>query len=323
MTNPPKPIKMVTQPDYVIYPSLLIGFQKLLDYEQVAEEPWNFSDGEYKLTPDEMYVKLEADLINMINRVEGEPIEAADKGTAFNEIVDCLIENRKSSIKDCIISTAYSPIGQSVLEWINMHKSEIGENAYYRTMAILNKERRIRADINGFTFEYDMELCRQTADYFKGSVTQFKAEGSMETKFGLVRFYGYIDEWVGNKMYDIKTTSRYNFGKFENGWQRHVYPWCVIEAGLTTEIESFTYLVVEWAYQRKGEPITAKNVYEETYSYNHKESGDKIKDIAEKFIEWLLSRRELIQDKKIFGGTNPEGWRGIGITEEELANYTK
>lgn len=290
--------------DYRIYPSLLIAYQNLLDYEQVAEEDWNkvseaahnrgeYLDrdiGDYKLTPDEMYLKLEADLIDSINRIDGQYGEAAEKGTAFNEIVDCLIENRKSLRGDCNI---YSTLNESGLKVI-------------------------RAEINGFTFDFDIPLCKETADYFRGSLTQYYAEATMKTTYGNVLLYGYIDEWVGNKMYDIKTTSRYDWGKFEHGWQRHVYPWCVIEAGMTTEIESFSYYVVEWAYQREGDAISAKGIYHETYTYSHEESGRKIREMLESFIEWLESRREFIQDKRIFGGHNPGGWHGQPVDVKKL-----
>lgn len=134
------------KPDFQIYPSLLIKFQDLLDYERVAEEDWNKVSeaalkrgeypgcevGDYKLTPDEMRTKIEVELINSINRVEHEPNEAADKGTAFNEIVDCLIENRKSSREDCKIYSTY-----------NVFHSRV-----------------IRAEINGFTFDFDIALCK-------------------------------------------------------------------------------------------------------------------------------------------------------------------
>lgn len=295
------------QPDYIIYPSLLIAYQNLLDYEQVAEEDWNkvsesahergeFLDkevGDYKLTPDEMYLKLEVDLLDSINRIDGIYGEAADKGTAFNEIVDCLIENRKSNREDCKIYTSLNESGKKV----------------------------IKADIHDFKFEFDIELCRKVAKDFKGSVTQFPANAQMNTSHGIVELYGFIDEWVGNEISDIKTTSYYNWGKYEKGWQRHVYPWCVIESGLTTEVESFTYYVVEWAYQRKGEPIKAKNVYRETYTYNHKDSEQKIREILESFIGWLESRRDFIQDKKIFGGVNPEGWHGNPVDIKKLESF--
>lgn len=290
------------QPDYSIYPSLLAKFQDLLDHEKKAEEDWNkvsesakekgkYPDlevGDYILTPDEMYVKIEAELIDSINRVAHAPNEAADKGTAFNEIVDCLIENRGP--KDILLSA---------------HRPETGDPY-------------VRAGINGFNFDFDMRLCKDIASRFPGSLTQYLAEAVMPTAYGNVRLYGYIDEWVGNKIVDLKTTSRYSWGKFEKGWQRHVYPWCVIEAGVATEIESFTYFVIEWAYQSKGKPLTAKGIYEETYTYSHEESGRKIREMCERFIEWLQSRREFITDNKIFGGENPEGYEGKPVDIEKL-----
>ncbi len=295
---------MEPQPKYRIYPSLLIAYQNLLDYEQVAEEDWNKVSeaahsrgeylereiGDYKLTPDEMYLKLEVDLLDSINRVDGRFGEAAEKGTAFNEIVDCLIEHRKSSREDCDIRSIVNGSGIKV----------------------------IRAEINGFTFDFDIRLCKDVAEYFKGSLTQYLAQATMETSYGPVLLYGYIDEWVGGIISDIKTTGSYKWGKFEKGWQRHVYPWCVIESGITTKVDAFEYLVVEWAYQRKGEPITAKGIYRETYDYDHEESGRKIRSMVESFIGWLESRREFIQDKRIFGGVNPEGWHGQPIDPAKL-----
>lgn len=286
--------------NYRIYPSLLIAYQNLLDYEIVAEEDWNkvseaahkrgeYLDrdiGDYKLTPDEMYLKLEADLLDSINRIDGRFGEAAEKGTAFNEIVDCLIENRKSSREDCKIYSTANKSGIKV----------------------------IRAEINGFTFDFDIQLCKDVAKYFEGSITQFFANATMGTSYGNVQLYGYIDEWVGNKMFDIKTTGRYSFGKFEHGWQRHVYPWCVIESGMTTEIESFEYYIVAW---RGGTPITG-DIYRETYTYSHEESGRKIREMLESFLGWLESRKEFIQDKRIYGGTNPEGWHGQPVDIEKL-----
>ncbi len=282
---------MESHPKYRIYPSLLDKFQELLDYEKVAEEDWNKdSDGEYKLTPDEMYSKIESELIDSINRCPRVPNEAADKGTAFNEIVDCLIENRKSNREDCKIYSTKNEYGVKV----------------------------IRAEINGFTFDYDVRLCKETAEFFAGSLTQFFAESVMSTSYGDVEIYGFIDEWPNNLMFDIKTTGRYTFGKYEQKWQRHAYPWCVINSGLATEIESFTYFVIEWAYQRAGEPLTAKSVTQETYTYDHQDSGIKLRDHIERFIDWLESRREFIQDKKIFGGENPKGFVGTHIDMEKL-----
>lgn len=296
---------METQPKYRIYPSLLDKFQELLDYELVAEEDWNkvseaahtrgeYLDseiGDYKLTPDEMYDKIEVELINAINRCPHEPSEAADKGTAFNEIVDCLIEHRKSANDDVKIYSTVNEVGIKV----------------------------IRAEINNFVFDYDIELCKNIASEFAGSLPQFFANGTMHTEYGDVELYGYIDEWCGNVITDLKTTGKYSFGKFERKWQRHTYPWCVIESGLTTEVASFVYYVIEWAYQRKGEPLTAKSITKEEYTYDHETSCKLLYQHVCNFIEWLESRKHLITDKRIFVGTNPEGYIGIPITVEQLS----
>lgn len=318
--------------DYYIYPSLLQAYQNLLDYQLVAEEDWNkvseaaqsrgeYLDreiGDYKLTPEEMYLKLEADLIDSINRIDGTYGESADKGTAFNEIVDCIIENRKSNREDCEISTVYPDNGHYVKRWLDSHKNLLNEATYRDILRLLNSESVIRAKIHDYTFDFDPKLCKEVASCFPGSLTQYYANAEMETRYGIVHLYGFIDEWVGNEITDIKTTSRYEFGKFSKGWQRHIYPWCVIEKGDATEIESFTYYVVEWAYQRNGEPIKAKNIHKETYTYSHEDSGKKIKEMCESFIEWLENRKDFIQDKKIFGGENPQNWHGTPVDTNEL-----
>lgn len=319
---------MEAKVDYRIYPSLLIAYQNLLDYEIVAEEDWNKvseaahergeyldSDiGDYKLTPDEMYLKLEADLLNQINRCPKEPSEAADKGTVFNEIVDCLIENRKPDAKIQL---------ERIYDYLRIDMPEMRDlqiNEYINPPSRVAKPILvgIKAKYNGWEFDFDIDLCKKVAKYFDGSITQFLAEATMETSYGNVLLYGYIDEWVGNKMFDIKTTGRYSWGKFEKGWQRHIYPWCVIESGMTTEVESFEYYVIEWAYQRKGDPISAKGIYRETYTYSHEESGRKIREMLESFICWLESRKEFIQDKRIYGGVNQEGWHGQPVDIEKL-----
>ena len=293
-------MKMGIQPKYRIYPSLLDKFQELLDYEQVAEEDWNkvsesalergefpgSEPGDYKLSPDEMYDKIEVELINSINRCPHDANEAADKGTAFNEIVDCLIENRKSEKKDCKIYSAIDGRGVKV----------------------------IRAEINGFSFDYDLDLCRRVAGDFKGSLPQFFVSAAIKTKYGDVEIYGFMDEWKGNEITDLKTTGKYSFGKFERKWQRHAYPWCAIESELTTDVEFFTYYVIEWAYQKKGDPLTAKSITRETYNYDHATSGRLLRQHIENFIEWLEAHRDYITDRKIFGGTNPEGYEGVPIT---------
>ena len=90
---------------YRIYPSLLDKFQSFVDmsaedfFYQDENGGWhknyNESTGEYHYTDEEVYDLAKQDLINAINRVRSVS-EAASKGTAFNELVDALINNKKS-----------------------------------------------------------------------------------------------------------------------------------------------------------------------------------------------------------------------------------
>lgn len=311
--------------NYKIYPSLLDKFQDFLDYDQVAESPWNKVGesahakglhldkqvGDYILSPQEMADKIEVELINSINRCDKEPCEAADAGTCFNEVVDCLINRCTTQRDDMTIASLRRSDGTP-----------------YAIMATLN----------GFTFYYDINLCKDVAKYFDGALCQYLVEGELPTMYGDVHLYGYIDEWLGSKIYDIKTTSMYDFGKFERKYQKLVYPYCAVQSGLAENIEEFEYTVVKWnknindvrvverkysdgvdnlndytAQEEMPIKIWGGTCYTEVYSYNHTLATQKLRQICERFIEWLEYRRDYITDKKIFGGENPSGYKGIKL----------
>ena len=121
------------------------------------------------------------------------------------------------------------------------------------------------------------------------------------TRYGDVELYGYIDELVRDTVYDIKTTSKYDFGKYEHGWQRHVYPYCLIASGQMESVKAFEYT----AYQMKGgtsrTPLISGTQYPEYYTYNHEQTIKLLTAHCEHFIEFLEANRDIIADKKIFG----------------------
>ena len=257
---------------YRIYPSLLDKFQSFLDVDQGVEEFWNIdAEGEYKETADEMSDRLERELIDAINRVPREPIEAADKGTCFNETIDCLIAGRKCEY-----------------EGMDIRSEEMGAN------------RVITANLNGFEFHYDVELCKAVANDMKGAISQHYCSAILPTKYGDVELYGYADEIVADIVVDIKTTSRYEFGKYSQGWQRHVYPYCLIMSGEVASVQAFIYYVVAWKGGTKTCPVLSGTIYPETYTYSHERSRTALTQICERFIEWLEAHRAEITDKKIF-----------------------
>ena len=269
------------QPDYRIYPSLLDNFGKYLRADEEVESFWNVDNetGEYKRSPEEIEADLKQQLLNAINRVPFES-EAADKGTAFNAIIDCWIHKEKHIPTE---RSPYSIIGDEETNTIQVSFPETD-------MA----PSRI--------FLFDREWCIEQSKYFKGSVSQLFVSAILPTKYGNVELYGYIDELLRDTVYDIKTTSSYQFGKYEHGWQRHVYPYCLVASGQMDDIKAFEYT----AYHLKGgtsrTPLISGIRYPEYYTYNHEQTVRLLTGHVERFIEFLEANKELITDKKIFGG---------------------
>lgn len=251
---------------------MLDKFQALLDVEQTVEEFWNLdSEGEYKETADEMSDRLERELLDAVNRVPREPIEAADKGTCFNEVIDCLISRRKCEYEGMTVRSGW-----------------------------MGEESVITAELNGFTFHFNTALCKEVAEILKGAISQHRCEATIDTRYGEVELYGYIDEIVEDAVVDIKTTSRYDFGKFGKGWQRHIYPYCLVASGQMKEVAGFEFLVVVWKGGTSRTPVLSGMIEGEWYDYHHDQSEVAIRQICERFIEWLEAHRDQITDKKIF-----------------------
>lgn len=318
---------MVDNVSYRIYPSLLDKFQEVLHPEKVLEAFWNIdrATGEYKMTQEEIEERATRSLIDSINRVPFHSY-AADNGTVFNELIDCLHRGRKPFRND-IKFKSFKDKGviAAVME------NEGYEDEY---------------------FLYDLQNTVNMAEFFKGSCCQLMVSAVLPTNLGNVELYGYIDELKADIVYDIKTTQNYHFGHFEDHWQRHVYPYCLIESGKMKDILAFEYSVLTWSKYRinsitedddlwnwmdkvtpnyydketrkivdiqkmlsegrseeefnkvypqfKTPEVHSFNYTPEFYAYNHKESTEKLTEIVESFILFLESHREEITDKKIF-----------------------
>lgn len=294
----------MSEPRYRIYPSLLEKFQQLLDCDVMVEESWNKdSDGNYRLTPDEMADRQEKELLDYVNRVPHPPIEAADKGTCLNEIVDCIVENRKSGRPDISIirmldmydvCDRFCRQSDCDYKWTKERYACI--KAYKAALAHKARTIGLLATLNGFEFPFDIGLCRDTARYFAGAVAQHFCQAILPTRYGDVELYGYADYIVGDRVYDLKTTSQYSFGKFERSWQKHVYPYCLVASGEMDAVSSFEYTVLVLG---KGSLITGR-MYNEVYTYRPEASLELLRNHTEHFIEWLEAHRDKITDKKIF-----------------------
>lgn len=272
------------QPDihYRIYPTLLDSWwkfqnQRLEEFFYQDESGWhlnyNEADGTYRYSQEEMDAMLEQELIDKINRVPTEPSEAASKGTIFNEIVDCIIEKRGCNHDGWTV------------------ESIADENGNKST---------IRGALDGFEFMFDAAFCKQVAAYFADALPQYYIEAVLPCRYGNVLLYGWIDELCKDIVKDIKTTKRYEFGNYQHYWQRHVYPYCLIESGDCKTIKGFEFTVVKWTGGTKYQPLLSGEMYKEYYTYDHCESSSLLRQECERFIEWLEDHRDKITDKKIF-----------------------
>lgn len=251
---------------YKIYPTLLDSYQNYIDSDKIYQKYYAFSDNP-PCDEDEFREKQFQSLIDRINRVPFDS-EAADRGTCFGEIIDCMIENRKSSIME--ISKAYHDDG---------------------------KLYGIKAVYNNRTFTFYIDLCREFANYYKGALTQQRVEAILPTAYGNVLVYGVIDELMPASVHDIKTTGSYTVGKFKDHHQHLVYPYALMQNG--SDVRTFEYNIVEF---NKGGYVV--DTYTETYVFNPERDIPILTNHCEEFIRFLEENRELITDKKILGGEN-------------------
>lgn len=273
---------------YAIYPSLLDGFQSFLDAEHNWGQWWGNAEEPAK-SADEYAAECEKELIDKINRCPKVPIEVVDRGTAVNEVVDMLIHNRPCQIPGMAIDP----------------NSEAHPGV-------------VKVSYNGFTWEFSTALLISLHKRYPNAISQYCVGAPLQTSYGWVWLYGYLDEWVGNKIYDIKTTGSYTFGKYERKWQKHVYPYAVVESGDCTEIKEFEYTAVELSKPTEKQPVIHGKIYPEIYSNDHEQNRRLLCGICEQFIEWLEYRRGLITDRKIFGGENPDSYVGEPIDIKTL-----
>jgi hypothetical protein len=187
---------------YNFYTTLLDAFQRYLDAESIYEKYFN-----EKMSFAEYEAQAKQELIDKINRVPFDS-EAADKGTAFNELVDVLAHKITS---DKITFTEEKGI------YTVKHKDRI--------------------------FNFDKAICEAISEKIKGAIPQYFCSADLNVGDNIVNLYGYIDEVKEFTIIDIKTTAKYQAFKFRNNWQHVVYPFCLFKSGIN--IETFVYLVVE------------------------------------------------------------------------------
>jgi len=248
---------------YLFYATLLDAYSDYLHSDEIYQEYWGFSENP-QYSEDEFREKQRLSLIDRINRVpmKWEDSEKADRGSVFNEIVDCMILGKKSE------------------------KMEISCNREVGTITAIFNER---------TFTFPISICREFASYYKGAIPQVQTEAVLNTKYGDVMLYGYIDELMPSSVHDIKTTGKYSVGKFRNYWQSVVYPYCLNANG--NQVSDFEYNVLLINSRVSGDTY---ETFTEYYNYVPDVDIPRLTAHVESLIEFIEGCRDMITDKKIF-----------------------
>ncbi|WP_291585279.1 HNH endonuclease [Bacteroides sp.] len=273
------------QPKYKFYATILDSFWGYLNSDIIWDKYWGWSENPPH-TPEEFHEQQFQELIDRINRKPFDS-EKADRGTAFNEIIDCMVEHRKSETMS--IEKVYKVESSGACD-------EMGKPLYYDEVQT-NTVIALKATYNNRVFTFPISLFREFADYFKGALTQQRVEAILPTAYGNVLVYGLIDELMPTSVHDIKTTGSYTVGKFKDHHQHLVYPYALMQNG--SDVRTFEYNIVEF---NKGGYVV--DTYTETYVFNPERDIPILTNHCEEFIRFLEENRELITDKKIFGGEN-------------------
>lgn len=278
-----------------IYATALDAFRQYLDSDEIWEKYWGNSENPPH-TPEEFKQKQYDDLINRLNRVPFEN-EATAKGTAFNELIDAIVENRKPN--DMEVSRAYKTYTTTeIANKLSCRQEDLdrlinsdGCNIKYDNgkccYVDFDEFTGYNVEYNEYKFFFPIDIVRHYKNIYDKAIPQYKASGIMFTMYGRVELYGYIDELMPMSIHDIKTTKNYSSFMFRNHYQHLVYPYCLIQEGMN--IHRFDYDVTDF-----------NGVYTETYYFNEERDIPKLREFVEEFLEFLFENKSVITDKKIF-----------------------
>ena len=252
---------------YRFSPTVLDKYFAYLHADEEFESPFNVdSEGCYKRSLEEISDELEQKLLDTINHVKGEPTEAMDAGTCLGEVVDRLVLNQKDGRED---------------------------------VKLWSDEGCVHAQMDDFSFEFSKELCLTLRNYFMGCVPQYHTEAILNTAYGDVALHGYIDYVDMDRIIDLKTTSKYEFGKYADYNQRLVYPYCMVKSGDMDKVHEFEFLAVQWR-KRVGQPWEGA-INKEVYTIKMDALETELRSRVERFVEWADLHRDQITYKPFLG----------------------
>ena len=309
------------QHNYAFSPSMLDAYQRMVDTK--AEEffykdetgawhlNWNEAEETLHFSEEEVDALLKQEFLDYVNKVPEPPSEAASKGTAFNEIVDCLVKKCKPTNEDIIIKTIRSgeDLYNARIKKLSYEADVLGKDVVPEEISeqvSINQFVKIGvpfiyAAIDGFEFFFDKDFCLEAAEYFKNCICQYYTKGLLETSKGIVELHGYIDYLRQNRLFDAKTTKQYAFGNYQKKWQRYTYPFTLIESGMMNEVNSFEFTIYVLKGGTSRTPLITGTQYKEVYTYDHEQARTMLTQQCERVIDFLENNRSLITNMKVFG----------------------
>lgn len=249
-----------TRPRYKIYATLLDTFRSWRDAYGIYEKYWGFTDNP-PMSDEEFREQKRQELVDRINRVPFDS-EAADRGTVLNEIVDCMVLHSRP-------------------ERVKVERVKDAEGSVTALTGRLGERE----------FTFPISLCRELAEYYHGGIPQQYVEAAIDTKFGPVLLYGYVDYVLPFSVHDLKTTGRYSVGNYRDHAQHLVYPYCLWQGG--ADVDLFEYNIVEIGR-------TFYNTYTETYAFRPERDVPRLRIWVEDLVDFLEDNRDVITDRKVF-----------------------
>lgn len=270
--------KKLSPSNYSFYATLIDSYEGYADAEISYEKYYGASE-DPKYTVDEWEDKLKEDLLNRINRVPFES-EAADRGTQFNNAIDFFVMGKLEDDK---------------------HKMQIDDKAgiisIFDPKPKLDAEGKQVVDKDGkpvFDYEkyyqFPLATVKEFADYYDGGLPQFFCKGTINTDYGDVDLYGYIDYLLPFKVCDLKTTKYYGgTGSFRRHFQHIIYPYCLHQMGIP--INDFEYNILSWRDM---------STHTELYTFKEDRDVQRIREACEGLIRFIEANKDVITDIKVF-----------------------
>ena len=175
--------------------------------------------------------------------------------------------------------------------YLSVEDGEQSEQKRQEIIAYLRGEKTTsEAMQNGLMFEQDVVACLQgkalmttdagiikCAEEIAGIVKGGVYQHHVEREINGVTVHGYIDFLKRNTIADVKTTKKYEIGKYNKKNQHRIYLYCT----QPMKIDRFAYLVTDF-----------KNVYREDYQWLDNYETD-LKTNIQAFFDYLENDNEM------------------------------